>query len=385
MNVTRFLLMVLLLVLSGCDRSGNDTGESLSPSSILPNGGKVVFDVISKSNTLIDFTGNFNDRGHYSIVFQAKTEKESLPLSGLVDESFYTMYENDLLINESKLKISQDSKTVSNKIMLLLDFSGSIVDDCSEANASTSPDNLCYQIVNSSKQFIDQIISENQTMAIYYFNSKNKIQPLWRSPNSIDTTDDVDSLKASLDNLYSATWRAEYLEGYDSTNLYGAVIDATSVVCRWFDDCVEGVSSDNIDGNQQNYDFATIVIFTDGRHTVGDAQAQENEMLKILPHYARNYYYTIGLGDVDDDVLRAIGSDGYLKATQTDKLDVEFNTLGEQLSAFANSFYKFDYCPAQQGGLLDLRIKVDDKPRKFYGEIEEKVELLDGVDFRCDL
>lgn len=385
MNITRILLMGALFVLSGCDRSGDATGESVSTSSILPNGGKIVFDVISKSNTLVDFTGNFNDRGHYSMVFQAKTEQGFLPLSGLVDESFYTMYENDLLVNESKLRISQDSKTVSNKIMLLLDFSGSIVDDCSEVNASSSPTNLCYQIVNSSKQFIDKIITDNQTMAIYYFNSKNKIQPLWRSADSTDTTGDAVSLKASLENLYSSTWRAENLEGYDSTNLYGAVIDSTSVVCRWFDDCVEGVSSENVEGSQQNYDFATIVIFTDGRHTVGDAVAKKSDMLRILPLYARNYYYTIGLGDVDDDVLSAIGTSGYLKATQTDKLDVEFNTLGEQLSAFSKSFYRFDYCPAQQRGVLDLRIDVNDKARRFRGEIEEKIELLDGVDFRCDL
>lgn len=383
MNAYRSVLIVLLLVLSGCDRSGDGSIESLGTSNVVPNGGKVTFDVITKTNTLIDASGDYNERGHYSMVFQAKTEKEQFPLAGLLDENFYTMYENTLLVNESTLQVSQDSKTVSNKILLLLDFSGSIVDDCSEANASTSPDNLCYQIVNSSKQFIDQIVSENQTMAIYYFNNKNKIQPLWRSPDSSDTTDDVISLKTSLDNLYSDAWRAENLEGYNSTNLYGAVIDSTAVVCRWFDDCVQGVASDNSAGNQSSYEFATIVIFTDGRHNVNSDST--SEMLSTLSLYERNYYYTIGLGDVDDDVLEAIGTNGYLKATQTDKLDVEFNTLGEQLSAFGNSFYKLDYCPAQQGGTLDLLIKVNDSARRFSGEIEERVNLLDDIDFRCDL
>ncbi len=381
MNVYRSLLIVLLLVLSGCDRSGDDTAESLSQSSILPSGGKVVFDVISKSNTLIDFTGNFNDRGHYSMVFQAKSEDGNFPISGLDNSDFYSMYENGIHINESKLAVSQESKTVSNQILLLLDFSGSIVDDCSEVNASTSTTNLCYQIVNSSKQFIDQIVSENQTMAIYYFNSKSQIQALWTSSIS-GTTDDKEGLKSSLDNLYSDSWREENLEGFNHTNLYGAVSDSTAVVCRWLDDC-DRTGDINIE-TKENQNFATVVVFTDGRDTVG--RVTESEMLAQLALYQENYYYyTIGLGDVDDDVLESIGTSGYLKATQTDKLDVEFNKLGEQLSAFGNSFYKIDYCPAQQAGIIDLNIKVNDQERKFFGEFEEKITLLNIDEYRCDL
>ncbi len=109
-------------------------------------------------------------------------------------------------------------------------------------------------------------------------------------------------------------------------------------------------------------------------------------MLAQLALYQENYYYyTIGLGDVDDDVLESIGTGGYLKATQTDKLDVEFNKLGEQLSAFGNSFYKIDYCPAQQAGIIDLNIKVNDQERKFFGEFEEKITLLNIDEYRCDL
>ncbi len=385
MHIYRSLLIVGLLFFSGCNRSGEDAGVSLGASSVIPNGGKVLFDVISKSNTLVDVTGNFRDSGHYSMVYQAKTDKGGLPVAGLDDDSFYTMFENNVRVNESKLKVSQDSKTVSNKILLLLDFSGSIVDDCNEVDAMSNPKNLCYQIVNSSKKFVDQIISENQTMAIYYFNSKRKIQPLWQSPSGSYTTSDRKSLKASLDKLYDAAWRRDNLEGYNSTNLYGAIIDSTSVVCRWFDDCIEGQGSEIGDGNKKSYDFATIVIFTDGRHTVGDAVAKQNDMLHVLPLYKRNYYYTIGLGDVDDAVLKEIGKDGYLKATQTEKLDVEFGKLGEKLSAFSNSFYRLDYCPAQQAGVLDLRINVTDRERRFYGDIKERIELLNNLDFRCDL
>ena len=378
MNITRALVMVGLLLLSGCNRSGGNTGERLSTSSY-PSGGKVSFDVISKSNTLRDLSGEgFLDRGHYSMIFQARAQNGDFPISGLTQESFYTMYENGTHIDESKIRISQDTKNVSNQILLLLDFSGSIVKDCAEPNATTSSSNLCYQIVKSSEQFVDKIVAKNQTIAIYYFNSQQKIMPLYGTP-----TDDSSVLKTALNNLYSYEWREKNLEGFDSTNLYGAVENATEVVCQWFQDCEVGKAT-IVSNNKQNYDFATIVTFTDGKHNVNSDSA--NLLLPKLGLYKRNYYYTIGLGDkVDDDVLKLIGKDGYFKASQTDKLDEEFDKLGEQLSSFSNSFYRLDYCPAQQGGVLDLKINVDDKTRKFHGEIKERVQLINGIDFRCDL
>ena len=378
MNITRFLLIALLLVLSGCDRSGDERRSGLSNSSY-SSGGKVAFDVISKSDTLRDLSGEgFLDRGHYSMIFQAKTQSDDFPVSGLMYKSFYKMYENGTHIDESKLAISQDTKNVSNQILLLLDFSGSIVKDCSEPNATNSSDNLCYQIVKSSEQFVDKIIAKNQKIAIWYFNSQQKIMPLYGTP-----TEDSSLLKTALHNLYSAEWRTENLEGFESTNLYGAVENATEVVCQWFQDCEVGKET-VISSNKQNYDFATIVTFTDGQHNVNDDTA--TALLPKLSLYTRNYYYTIGLGGkVDDSVLRLIGKNGYFKASQTDKLDEEFDKLAKQLSSFSNSFYKLDYCPAQQGGVLDLDIEVNDRARDFYGAIKERVQLINGIDFRCDL
>ena len=220
-------------------------------------------------------------------------------------------------------------------------------------------------------------------MSIYYFNSHRKPMPL---SNNADTTDDKVILKSSLDLLYDSKWREDNLQGYNSTNLYGAIkVAADEVVCGWFQDCESGVSSDIKDNIKKHYDFATMVIFTDGQHTVGN-DVSEADMLSSLATYKRNYYYTIGLGDdIDDDVLKRIGKDGFLKATQTDKLDSEFDSLATRLNSFANSFYRLDYCPAQQGGVLDLRIDVNDKYREFYGTLKDKVDLIDGVDFRCDL
>jgi len=231
------LWMVGVLMLSGCNRSGAEKGmfnqRGLESNAVAKSmGGEVLFKVITKSDTLHDLDGDFKERGHYSMIFQAKRKKGDLPLGGLNNSAFYTMFENDRQAVESKIRISQDSKTVSNKILLLLDFSGSIVNDCSKADATSSTSNLCFQIVNSSKQFIDKTVTASQSMAIYYFNSQRKILPLLGDP-----THETGLLKASLDKLYSSEWREENLAGYNSTNLYGAVEDATEVVCHWFQDC----------------------------------------------------------------------------------------------------------------------------------------------------
>jgi hypothetical protein len=384
MLIRTLVLSAFLVIFYGCNRAKDSSSSSLGENSYTLKGGRVDFDIIAKSNTLLDKEGNYKTRGHYSVIYQAKSANGALPISGLDDDSFYTMYENGKYVEESKLRVVQDSKTVSNKILLLLDFSGSIVGDCDKSDADTDPTNLCYQIVNSSKKFIDSIIAKNQTMSIYYFNSKTKPMPL---SNNAEPTDDRELLKSSLDKLYDPKWREENLKGYNSTNLYGAIkVAADEVVCDWFQDCISGKSSEiSNNQNRQNYDFATIVVFTDGRHTVGD-NVSENELLSTLKLYKRNYYYTIGLGsEVEDDVLKRIGKNGYLKATQTQRLDTEFENLAKKLSDFANSFYRLDFCPAQQKGVLDLRIDMRDRERGFYGEIRDKFRLIDEVDFRCDL
>ncbi|RUM66679.1 MAG: hypothetical protein DSZ06_02830 [Sulfurospirillum sp.] len=384
MNKFYFVIFTLVATLFyGCGRAATESDAQGLTTSSYPSGGKVDFDIISKSNTLLDKEGNYKDAGHYSILFQAKVHKNGMPLSGLNHDEFYTMSENGIYTEESKLHVSQEGKIVTNKVLLLLDFSGSIVSDCNEVNASKDSSNLCYQIVNASKSFIDTIVLANQKMSIYYFNSQRKPLPL--SDNAFPT-DNTQLLKDSLNKLYDASWRKKYLEGYNSTNLYGAIkVAADEVVCDWFQDCIPKVKSQILTKDKKNYDFATIVVFTDGKHTVGD-NVSLNELLSDLSLYKRNYYYTIGLGkDVEDDVLKQIGKDGYLKADQTEKLYQKFGELGEKLNHFANSFYRLDFCPAQQDGVLDLRVDVDDRGRKFYGTIEEKIHLINGIDFRCDI
>ncbi len=374
------LILVLIFSIIGCERTTTSSENyGLSTSSYkAPNAGEVKLDIISKTNTLNDETGGYKDSGHYSIIYQAKSKKGDLPIEGLDSDEFYTVYENGEREDETVFRVVQDPKSVSNKILLLLDFSGSIINDCNQADASTNPSNLCYQIVNSSQKFIDKVLSKNQSMSIYYFNSQKIILPLSDNAN---TTADASLLKSSLSKLYDPTWREDHLKGYNGTNLYGAVVDAVEVVRRWFPEQYDKESQTDM-ANRKRYDFATIVVFTDG-HDNANLTSQSKAVSKIDKFSKNYYYYAIGLGrDVDDDALKNIGKDGYFKAYQTDKLDNEFENLGEKISNFANSFYRLDFCPVSKNSLM-LKLKLDDD-RGFYGESEQKIDLI-NKDFRCDL
>ncbi len=377
-----YLTIIFVLIFSlfiGCQRTSNSQdSHTLSTNSYNHSGGEVLFHIISKTNTLSDENGGYKDSGHYSIIYQAKSKRYDMPIEGLNNDAFYTLYENGKREEETLYHVAADPKNVSNKILLLLDFSGSIVNDCDKSDASTNPSNLCYQIVNASQKFIDKVLSKNQSMSIYYFNSQKIILPL---SNNAQPINDATLLKSSLSKLYDANWRDEHLKGYSGTNLYGAVSDAIEVVRRWFPELYG--KEDKVDiANRKRYDFATLVIFTDGHDNAHTTSLES--ILNKIEKFSKNYYYfTIGLGsDVDNSALKQIGKDGYFRANEIEELDGKFENLGERISSFANSFYRLDFCPVSKNSLV-LKVKLNDD-RGYYGEMKERIDLI-SKDFRCDL
>ncbi|OQX73897.1 MAG: hypothetical protein B6D59_04285, partial [Campylobacteraceae bacterium 4484_4] len=357
---------------------------------------KVVFDLISRRNTLKDTNGNYKDRGHYEILTQAKDSKNHLPVSGLEDAAF-TLYENGIKHDEAKIRVHEAPKEVENQILLLLDFSDSVIGDCDQVQAlyqrdtgryivqnveEVKEDNLCYKLITSAEHFVDKTVDNGQKMAIFYFNSKVEITALVTSTTA-STTGDVELLKQGLEKLYDPQFRRDNLEGYDSTNLFGAVIEATKTACHWVDNCNYDNYTPSKEIDKSKLQFASIVVFTDGRD---QAQREtEDEMLDFIQRHNANFYYTIGLGDVNRKVLSQIGKDGFEVADNLGELDTKFSQLGNILNAWGSSFYRIEYCPAQQEGKVDIRIDVKDPVTGEYGSITDRITLPQGVDIRCDL
>lgn len=383
MNVYRYLLMAGILLIVGCSRSGEDGGNSLGTSSY-SSGGEVLFEIKSPSR-LVDKNGNsYVDKGHFSLLVQSKdTYGNPIGKLGTIESK---LYENDSKIasDESKVKFKQDQRTTKNNIALLLDFSESLIRDCDSVNALNNEtmrkENLCYQLVESAKKFIDDTVGPTQQMAIYYFNSKTNITPLVTSSTAGSTSDKV-VLKRGLEQLYDTSFREEHLEGYTSTNLYGAVIEVTKVACQWVGSCNYDIYKPQTNSNLESFEFASVVVFTDGKdlaHRVG-----ESEMLSFIGKHDTLFYYTIGLGNVDTNILKAIGKEKYIPVGKNSDLDIAFDDLSVRLNSWGNSFYKVEYCPAAQEGSVDIKIEFSDG--NYHGLISDHITMPSNVDFRCDL
>ncbi len=382
MKILYLIIITSLLTTLGCKRA--DLSDDIKTNSA---SGKILLNIVSSTDTIKDQTG------HFSIIYQAK-DSNSKPISGL-ENAKYSIYENGEKKSESRLYVSKDQKSASNNILLLLDFSGSIIQSCDEIDATYDPttkqyiivnkaqleNNPCYKLITSAKQFVDKTVTNSQKMAIYYFNSKIKITALVTSTTA-SATNDKTALKQGLDKLFSKEFREKNLKNYLSTNLYGAVVEAIKTACNWVGVCDYDIyKPENI--NIDSFNFASIVIFTDG---VDQASiVTKEEMLEFISVHNSLYYYTIGLGDVDDQILREIGKDSYMKASDTKELDKEFDMLADELNAWANSFYRIDYCPATQKGEVAIQIEVIDDLRDLSGTIIENIILPDGIDFKCDL
>jgi len=241
-------------------------------------------------------------------------------------------------------------------------------------------ENLCYQLVESAKKFVDDTVNAQQTMAIYYFNSKTNITPLVTS-NTAGSTDDKTALKVGLDQLYDSNFRRVNLEGYTSTNLYGAVIEVTKVACQWVGSCNYDIYRPQTKTNLENFEFASIVVFTDGKDLAH--RVSESEMLSFIAKHDTLFYYTIGLGNVDTNVLKAIGKEKYIPVGKNSDLDGAFDDLSKQLGSWGNSFYNVSYCPAAQEGNVDIMIEAGDG--NYHGVIKDHITMPENVDFRCDL
>lgn len=371
-----FVILPILILFIACGRVSDE--KRLATSGVpVASSGNIIFDVRSKSQLVTKNGTNYDDKGHYSMLVQSK-DKNGNPIGHLSDFT-YELFENTHKSSqgESKVIFNEDTRPTTNKILLLLDFSDSLIGDCDRANSFENEDNLCYQLIESAKQFIDDTVTQKQTMAIYYFNSKKNITPL---SDTATSTSDKTKLKNGLSKLYDSKFRADYLEGYSSTNLNGAVIEATKIACQWVG-CNDGVYQPVNDSNFESFEFASIVVFTDGRDLAN--RISKTDMLSFIDKYKDLYYYSIGLGDVDTNTLKSIGRDRYIPVKQNSDLDGAFDDLSIQIKSWGESFYKIDYCPASQEGSVDIKIEVEND--NYYGVISDTIKLPENIDFRCDL
>ena len=349
---------LLLLVIIGCGRTANNNSETSIKSS-----GKLEFITVEKSHYV---AGDIPGDGHYQTVvrtvnkpvFYTKDEADELKKA-----QNYTLFENNKHKEESIVGIEKTNNEVESDVMLLLDLSGSIIDEgCSDK------DSTCNQLIRAARTFVNDITKENFKISIYYFNAKKDIMPLSRQTEY--PTSNIAILNQAINKLKDTSFVEQYLKGYDnSTNLYGAIKQSSEYVCNW-------VSCENSD----SFKLGSIVIFTDGRDLAN--LVSKKDMLRSLKKNI--LYYTIGIGNADNKTLIEIsGQERHVEASQ-DNIESAFNQTYENIRHNSN-FYIIKYCPSTREGTVRIKILFNDKKNKIRAYTQEDKITIQDSDFRCDV
>jgi len=357
-------LVILVVSLQGCGASSRDSGDSNSISSSSINAGKLVFKDV-KSPQYIE--GVTQERGHYQEIVQPlEVPKQYESLAPLQISDNYTMYENGRVSQEGKINVIKSKNNFSNEMMLLLDFSGSIVDGgCEDENTT------CSQLIKQVEVFIDNVVAQNNiALSIYYFNASNEIYPLDRTTKYPSTS--INDLKNAIDKLRDPQFMDQLQDYTYSTNLYGGVEKATEKLCL-----LSGC--DSKDDEEQLY-IRSIVIFTDGRDSAN--VVSKSDMLKNL-RKDKIEYYTMGIGEADKSVLQQIsGRSNYFYSV--DNFESIFSRILKTIEIKSN-FFIINFCPSTKGGgSIDVKFLYDDQAGIKTFIPEQKVNLIDR-DFACDI
>ena len=353
-----FIVLATFALFFGCGRvgTGSDNIRALGTKSDSKND----FDIILKSRYIQDGS-SYIKQGHYSLLF--KYSGNSKNLDGVLFEngSKYSSSES----REAKVVIDPSSNSITNNLLLLLDFSGSIINDYSS------------QLTKSVLSFIDGVERSKVKIAIYYLNAKKTITPIVSEPM------DSARLKITIKNLLTDAYFNRIIqENLISTNLYGATIEATEIACKWVKNCSSDTFSSEPTLNIDNFEFASVVVFTDGRDQAG--WAEEGEMIDAIKSNKALFYQGVGVGkDVDKDLIEILSTD---KGIYEEKLNTEsIESAFDKLTIWANSFYEARYCPADQKDSVNIEIQVKDS-QGVIGSIREKgVKLINSEEFRCDI
>lgn len=258
------------------------------------------------------------------------------PVSNLT-ESDFTIFErgrNDSdfkLISEDEADrhITDNKDIFRNNVLLLLDLSGSVVNNDLDA------------LKISASQFVNNLLSTDNSstkIGIFWFDGVDVLHEL------IGFTSDLDRLTDAIDNLNAG------LPTDRSTDLFGAILKGTAKA--------QNAIADNIASGFQS--AASVITFTDGsdqaaRYLRSDAIAAVEAASTAVD------FYTIGLGaEIDEDVLQALGPKSALSTDNPDELSDKFQEISDAIFNEANSFYLFEYCTPKRDGSGEngLRIEV---------------------------
>lgn len=315
---------------------------SISCSSEFPDPRKrVEIEVLDQSTAL---------PGEVSIFFRVQDKANGVPVAGLESDDFviYEQGPNDdsysvISASEANSRIVPENQNFVFSTMLVLDLSASVI--------SNNLDQLKESATTFINEFMPSDGSSSTQMGVWWFDGKEELHSL------MDFTSDRQRLVGAIESISSG------ISDDPSTNLYGAVVQSVDIVTELTKSLED----------RQILNSSAIVVFTDGTDQAN--WTSENDAKSSIDYLTSNSkILTIGLGDeIDKEVLKDIGADGFAFAKRPSKLNETFEKIAKHISDVANSYYLFQYCsPKRSGTSINLKLEVDGKADdgKHKGEIE---------------
>lgn len=239
------------------------------------------------------------------------------PVPGLTAESF-RIYEDGQPVSvlESKQTILNPEVAATHYTLLLIDMSGSVTE------SGDVP-----VIVDAARAFADRI-QKYQKVAVYAFDGSPQIHQISGFTSGTGGIDQLASFKARD----------------PSTNLNGAVIEATKVLGR------------QLSASPTPITFGTLVVFTDGTDRAGRVPRE-----KLAEQLDATEFDIIVMGvgaEIDEGALRAIGRDGAILSKDRSKIAASFQAAAERVEAASKRYYLLGYCSPARAGEHVLRIEA---------------------------
>ena len=260
-------------------------------------------------------------------VFFKVTDANNNPVGYLKEENF-VIYEkgmNDqchrqISQTEARRKISGKAQVFNHTTMLVLDLSGSVLQENLEP------------LKNAATQFIDAIMPDtldvSTKMGIWWFDGEDVLHQL------VPVTASKSNLKLGILAIDPS------ISNDASTDLYGAIIKSSAE------------ASVILAANQAGDKIAaaSVVIFTDGTDRA-NRYPKASAVAAVTNSPQDITFFTIGLGsEIDAGELATFGRNGFVPATNVGQLTQIFNNVAALVSGEANSYYLFEYCSPIRSG-----------------------------------
>ncbi len=273
------------------------------------------------------------------------TNEDDVPLTTLTTEDF-TVEEDSQPVSptESAMRIrKQDEMPFTLYTVLMLDNSLSVGSNLAAIKEAAKTLILTADAASASDRDGD---TENQQFLIYSFSD---------APTLVTPTfdNDVAALTEAIDSIEI---------GYNSTNLYGAIIEGVS---QWADTVSE-------EGISQGF----LVLLTDGSDT------QDSSSLEAaLGTRREKKVITVGLGsEIEPEVLASLGNFGFYQIDDYSELAAQFVEIQTNMNKFADSIYWVEYLSPKRGE-GNHRLSVTINGNTYTGGERHLVELFESDRF----